>query len=62
VTITDINSARIFQLNSNSLPIHKLGLSEIVFRFRGINLFLPDDVDKAINNADIIFIAVNTPT
>ncbi|KAM0682978.1 hypothetical protein MDAP_001388 [Mitosporidium daphniae] len=62
VTIADINSARISQWNSNSLPIYEPGLSEIVFRCRGRNLFFTDDVDKAIENADIIFIAVNTPT
>ena len=29
---------------------------------RGINLFFSTDIDTAINEADLIFICVNTPT
>lgn len=62
VTIVDINIDRIAQWNSSSLPIYEPGLSEIIFRTRGKNLFFSSDVDDAIEKSNIIFISVNTPT
>lgn len=62
VTICDINPARINQWNSDKLPIYEPGLEEIVKKCRGRNLFFTAEVDKAINEADIIFVSVNTPT
>lgn len=38
------------------------GLEEVVFRCRGKNLFFSDDIPKAIREAQLIFISVNTPT
>ena len=38
------------------------GLAEVVAEARGRNLFFSTDVDGAIDAADMIFIAVNTPT
>lgn len=38
------------------------GLDEIVCRRRGKNLFFSTDVKKAIIEAELIFICVNTPT
>ncbi|MDC6405695.1 MULTISPECIES: nucleotide sugar dehydrogenase [Maribacter] len=65
VTVVDINKARIAQWNTDNLdnlPIYEPGLKEIVGESRGKNLFFSTDVDKAIDEAQMIFISVNTPT
>ncbi len=65
VTVVDINQARIDDWNDddlNNLPVFEPGLAEIVEEVRGKNLFFSTDVDKAIEEADMIFISVNTPT
>ncbi|CAO3697963.1 hypothetical protein G6F70_002730 [Rhizopus microsporus] len=62
VTIVDLNQARIDAWNSGKLPIYEPGLEEIVFDRRGKNLFFTTDVDTAIQEADLIFVSVNTPT
>lgn len=62
VTIVDVNQDRINAWNSDSLPIYEPGLEEIVKECRGRNLFFDTDIDKAIIEADLIFVSVNTPT
>ncbi|KAL9544590.1 UDP-glucose 6-dehydrogenase 4 [Mucor bainieri] len=62
VTIVDLNQARIDAWNSDKLPIYEPGLEEVVFDRRGKNLFFTTDVDAAIQEADLIFVSVNTPT
>ena len=65
VTVVDISSDRIAAWNDpnlDNLPIYEPGLAEVVERTRGNNLFFSTEIDKAIEDADIIFIAVNTPT
>ncbi|WP_026810757.1 nucleotide sugar dehydrogenase [Arenibacter latericius] len=65
VTVVDINEARIAQWNDSNLdnlPIYEPGLAEIVGATRGKNLFFSTEVDKAIDEAEMIFISVNTPT
>lgn len=65
VTIVDINSDRIDAWNGkdlSKLPIYEPGLSEIVKATRGENLFFSTDINKAIDEAEMIFISVNTPT
>ncbi|KAJ3520763.1 hypothetical protein NM688_g9117 [Phlebia brevispora] len=64
VTIVDLNQSRIDAWNSPdfSLPIYEPGLVEVVKQARGRNLFFSTDVDKAINESDLIFVSVNTPT
>ena len=62
VTIVDVNQDRINAWNSDSLPIYEPGLEEIVTECRGRNLFFDTDIDKAIIEADLIFVSVNTPT
>ena len=65
VTVVDISSDRIAAWNDpnlDNLPIYEPGLAEVVERARGNNLFFSTEIDKAIEDADIIFIAVNTPT
>ena len=64
VTIVDLNQARVDAWNSKDykLPIYEPGLVEVVKQARGRNLFFSTDVDKAIREADLIFVSVNTPT
>ena len=65
VTIVDINRARIDAWNDpdvSKLPIYEPGLTEIIEETRGKNLFFSTKIDKAINESEMIFISVNTPT
>ena len=65
VTVVDLNAERIAAWNDkdlNNIPIFEPGLDTIVAETRGKNLFFSTDVDKAIEEAQIIFISVNTPT
>lgn len=65
VTIVDLNAERIAAWNDEDLtklPVYEPGLDEIVASARGRNLFFSTDVEKAIDEAEMIFISVNTPT
>ncbi len=62
VRVVDMNSTRIAAWNSDTLPIYEPGLDEVVRLSRGKNLHFSTDVRGAIIAADIIFVAVNTPT
>ncbi|WP_339751678.1 nucleotide sugar dehydrogenase [uncultured Winogradskyella sp.] len=65
VTIVDINAERIAAWNDedvSNLPIYEPGLAEIVEETRGKNLFFSTEIDKAIDESEMIFISVNTPT
>lgn len=62
VTITDINEERIRDWNNGEIPIHEPGLKEIVIECLNKNLFFSTNVSKGIEEADMIFISVNTPT
>lgn len=65
VTVVDLNQARIDAWNDsdlNNLPIYEPGLADVIEEARGRNLFFSTDVEKAIDEADMIFISVNTPT
>ena len=65
VTVVDLNVERIAAWNDadvNNIPIYEPGLSDVVAEARGRNLFFSTDVDQAIDEADMIFISVNTPT
>lgn len=62
VTLVDISAARIAAWNSDDLPIYEPGLDKVVKACRGKNLFFSTEVDAGIQEADIIFVAVNTPT
>ncbi|WP_335965905.1 UDP-glucose 6-dehydrogenase [Galbibacter sp. PAP.153] len=65
VTVVDINEQRITDWNSdnlNKLPVFEPGLDKVVEEARGRNLFFSINVDKAIEEAEMIFISVNTPT
>ncbi|THD27029.1 UDP-glucose 6-dehydrogenase [Fasciola hepatica] len=62
VTIVDISQEVIDQWNSDTLPIYEPGLDKIVKEVRGKNLFFSTDMEKAIDEAELIFISVDTPT
>ncbi|KQB41526.1 UDP-glucose 6-dehydrogenase [Flavobacterium aquidurense] len=65
VTVVDLNEQRIQDWNdpnTDNIPIYEPGLSAIVAEARGRNLFFSTDVEKAIDEAQVIFISVNTPT
>lgn len=62
VTVVDINEIRIAAWNSDQLPVYEPGLAKVVERTRGKNLFFSTDVDRGIQEAEIIFVSVNTPT
>lgn len=62
VRVVDMNAARIAAWNSDTLPVYEPGLDDVVRQARGRNLFFSTDVRGAIQSADIIFVAVNTPT
>ena len=65
VTVVDINPDRILAWNDNNLdnlPVYEPGLADVINKTRGKNLFFSSEVEKAINESEMIFMAVNTPT
>ena len=64
VTVVDSNPKKIKAWNGplENLPVFEPGLSEIVKKTRNRNLFFSTNIDKSINESEIIFMAVNTPT
>jgi UDPglucose 6-dehydrogenase len=62
VVVVDIDEAKIAAWQSDQLPIYEPGLDEIVRRVRGRNLFFSTDVEGNIDEADVIFVSVGTPT
>ncbi|NLM92038.1 MAG: UDP-glucose 6-dehydrogenase [Bacteroidales bacterium] len=62
VTVVDSNPDKIAAWNTDELPVYEPGLLEIVKQVRGKNLFFSTEVDQAIEEAEMIFISVNTPT
>ena len=64
IEVVDINLDRIKAWNQedlSKLPIFEPGLSEIINRVRGKNLFFSNEIEKSIRTSDMIFISVNTP-
>ncbi|MED6198327.1 UDP-glucose 6-dehydrogenase 3 [Stylosanthes scabra] len=62
VAVVDISQSRISAWNSDKLPIYEPGLENVVKQCRGKNLIFSTDVEKHVQEADIIFVSVNTPT
>ncbi|MBA3848710.1 MAG: nucleotide sugar dehydrogenase [Opitutus sp.] len=62
VNVVDMNAARIAAWQSDQLPIYEPGLDDVVRQARGRNLHFSTDIAAKIKSADIIFVAVNTPT
>ena len=64
ITVVDTNPDKIKAWNGplDQLPVYEPGLSEVVGEARGRNLFFSDDIAGNIEKAEMIFMAVNTPT
>jgi len=64
VTVVDANPEKIKAWNGllENLPVYEPGLAEVVKEARGRNLFFSDDIAGNIEKAEMIFMAVNTPT
>jgi len=64
VTVVDANPEKIKAWNGplDKLPVYEPGLPEVVEEARGRNLFFSDDIAGNIEKAEMIFMAVNTPT
>ncbi len=63
ITLYDINEERIKAWKSDNLPIYEPGLKEVVEHSRGKNLFFTSEgIGELIDQAEIIFVSVNTPT
>jgi len=64
VTVVDLNQERIKAWNGplERLPVYEPGLAEVVKETRGRNLFFSEDIAENIEKAEMIFMAVNTPT
>lgn len=63
VVVVDISEQQIAKWNNpDDIPIYEPGLKELVDQQRNKNLFFSTDLDKYIDEAEIIFVCVNTPT
>lgn len=62
VTVIDIDEQKIRKWNSDQLPIYEPGLDDLVNNTRNINLFFSTELERGIQEAEIIFVSVNTPT
>ncbi|MDC3366835.1 nucleotide sugar dehydrogenase [Flavobacteriaceae bacterium] len=64
VTVVDANPDKIKAWNGplDKLPVYEPGLAEVVKEARGRNLFFSSDIARNIEKAEMIFMAVNTPT
>ena len=64
VTVVDSNPEKIERWNGplDALPVFEPGLDNVVEEARGRNLFFSNDISGNIEKADMIFVAVNTPT
>ncbi len=63
VTCVDVDQKKIDQLNNGGIPIYEPGLDDLVARNREAGrLSFTTDLASAVSKADLIFIAVGTPT
>jgi len=64
ITVVDSNSSKIDKWNGpiDNIPVYEPGLSDIIKKTRNKNLFFSPDIKSGIESAEMIFMAVNTPT
>ena len=63
VTCVDVDATKIEQLNNGGIPIYEPGLDDLVARNRAAGrLSFTTDLASAVADADLVFIAVGTPT
>jgi UDPglucose 6-dehydrogenase len=61
VVCVDIDKAKVDSINRGIPPIHENGLDEMLKRHAGKSLVATTDLENAIINSDITFIAAGTP-
>lgn len=62
VTCVDIDKKKIDKLHEGIIPIYEPGLEKMVLKnIENKNLFFTTNLEKAIGDAEIVFIAVGTP-
>jgi len=61
VICVDMDPAKVDMINSGRPTIHELGLAEILARTVGKTLRATADLDRAVRDTDVTFIAVGTP-
>ncbi len=62
VVVADIDEKKIRAWQSERLPIYEPGLDTLIHETLNRNLFFTLDMSGGIQEADIIFVSVNTPT
>ena len=65
VNVVDINEERIRLWNCSDLkklPVYEPNLDKVIKKCRGVNLFFSINLKECIEQADMIFLSVNTPT
>src|SRR5262245_61149416 len=63
VTCADIDRSKIERLRAGEIPIFEPGLEDLVERNTAAGrLRFTEEVESAVANADIVFIAVGTPS
>ncbi|MAD12269.1 MAG: UDP-glucose 6-dehydrogenase [Flavobacteriaceae bacterium] len=64
INVVDANQDKINAWNGpiDKLPVFEPGLSEVIEKTRNRNLFFSTNIDENIEKAEMIFMAVNTPT
>jgi len=63
VSCVDLDEQKIKQLNQNKIPIYEPGLEDVVVRnAKAGRLRFTTDLPAAVSTADVVFIAVGTPT
>ena len=63
VTCVDLDADRITRLNQGEIPIYEPGLDQLVAaNLRAGRLEFTTDLSSAVPRADLVFIAVGTPT
>ena len=63
VTCVDVDKAKIDMLNHGQIPIYEPGLKELVDKnVREGRLSFTSEIDRAIKEAEVVFIGVGTPS
>ena len=62
IIVADIDEKKIRAWQGDNLPIYEPGLDTLVRETLDRNLFFSSDITGGIQEADIIFVSVNTPT